>query len=857
MQITEIRVLRGPNIWTHLTALEVTLRPHEKSSTIKNQELCEKIYASYGVKVDCSSPNILASSFLQLLVALHNYVGSPVDFQYLDASLKENVFRAIIHYREEKISLKLLAIAEKLLSCLQVKEDYEPSVELAEIKETFDNIMLGPSTRLIINAAEKLNIPYRRLNEGSLVQLGWGKKQKRILAAETSQTSLISERIAQDKWITKELLYMAGLPVPFGKVAESFEESIEIIKKTGFPVVVKPLEGNQGRGVSTNITNYDELNAAFLIAHREQEISDEVLIEQHVEGHDYRLLVVNKKLIAAARREPPYVLGDGKNTVQALIDQENKDPRRKKDHNGYLTTISVDEIVLACLKKQGYALDSIPAPQEKVLLRFNANLSNGGFAVDVTDTVHSEIANLAIQVAQVIGFDITGIDLVCTDITQSLDCQKSIGIIEVNAAPGLRMHVDAEKRDHHGIGKAIMDSLFGKDDGRIPVIAITGTNGKTTTTRLIDHCLKMAGKTVGMTCTHGVYVGENTIDTGDCSGPKSARRVLLHPDVDVAVFETARGSILREGLGFDYCSVAVVTNIGQGDHLGLNHINTPQDMQRVKQLIVTCVSHEGTAVLNADDPLVAGMAEHCPGHVIYFSLQGVANLTSLNTQGRRIYLHHNTTIVMEDQHGTTHMVNVVDIPLTQNGRIMVQIQNIMAAMGALWALNYDPSFIISALCTFSPHVDKLPGRFNFFQYNKATVLADYGHNPDAIRSIMEVVQTFPARHRFLVTSAPGDRPDETIIKQMRILGSIFDTAILFQDECQRGRAVGEIFPLMRKGLEQGGKTQAFQEIHDEIEAIAHTLEQLQENDFCLILIDRENEVLDYLKTRTTSLALLA
>jgi cyanophycin synthetase len=582
------------------------------------------------------------------------------------------------------------------------------------------------------------------------------------------------------------------------------------------------------------------------------EFRDDIMVEKFLPGHDWRLLVIGDKLIAAARRDPPLVIGDGKHSVRELVDIVNSDPRRSDGHATSLTKIRFDEIALARLAEQGFNADTVPGRGVRVVLRNNANLSTGGTATDVTDDVHPELAAAAVAAAQTVGLDIAGIDVVCDTILKPLEEQGG-GIVEVNAAPGLRMHLDPSFGKGRDVGKAIVDMMFPDgDNARIPIVAITGTNGKTTTSRLIGRIFEANALRVGMTSTDGVYVQGRQIDDGDCSGPKSARSVLMHPDVDAAVFETARGGVLREGLGFDMCDVAVVTNIGVGDHLGLNYITTVDELAVIKRVIVENVAPTGTAVLNAADPIVARMANHCPGHVIFFA-RDKSNpvLATHRAQGERVlYAERDALICQEGR--KKRRIPFAQIPLTRNGSIGFQVENAMAAIGTGWALGLPWETIEAALSGFVSDAATAPGRFNVFDYRGATLIADYGHNPDAIQALVQAVETMPAARRSVVISGAGDRRDEDITQQTAILGEAFDDVILYQDACQRGRADGEVIGLLRQGLAKASRTRYIDAIDGEFVAIDAALGRLQAGDLCLILIDQVEEALAHIAQRVAA-----
>jgi cyanophycin synthetase len=714
---------------------------------------------------------------------------------------------------------------------------------LTELRDLDEDVRLGPSTGSIVDAAVLKGIPYRRLTEGSMVQFGWGSKQRRIQAAETDTTSAIAESIAQNKDLTKSLLLAAGVPVPIGRPAKNLEDAWQIALSIGLPIVVKPQDGNQGKGVTVNIVERELFNQAYETAAR----YGEVLVEKFLPGSDYRLLVVGNKLVAAARREPPLVVGDGIHTVKELVDKVNADPRRGDGHSTSLTKIKFDVIAIARLKLQDMEPSSVPEKGRRVILRNNANLSTGGTATDVTDDVHAEVAARVVVAAQMVGVDVCGVDVVCESVLKPLEEQNG-GIVEVNAAPGLRMHISPSFGKGRNVGKAIIDYMYPNgDNGRIPVIAVTGTNGKTTTVRLTAHLLKANQLRVGMTNTDGVYVNGRQIDDGDCSGPRSARNVLMHPDVDAAVFETARGGLLREGLAFDRCQVAIVTNIGSGDHLGLNYITTVEDLSVLKRVVVLNVATDGMAVLNATDPQVAMMARMCPGDVTFFALDAHHPvLATHRAQGKRVVYTENGSIVA--QQGKKYFrIPLSDVPLTRQGQIGFQTENVMAAVGAAWALNVPWETIAQGLSTFISDIQGVPGRFNVFDYKGATLIADYGHNPDAIQALVHAVDNMPAQKRVVVISGAGDRRDQDIRDQTQILGTAFDEVILYQDACQRGRTDGEVIQLLRDGLNGAVRTQYVQDIQGEFNAIDTALARLSSGDLCLILIDQVEAALAYIQ----------
>ena len=852
MEVSRIRALRGPNIWSRHTSLEVIIECAAAETSIDQiAGFEERLRARFpeigsfhpkGRTTPISMANVLEAATL----CLQAEAGCAVSFSRTQATFEQGVFQIAVEYTEEEVGRLALELARDLIQSAMEDKAFDLQEALLRLRNLDEDKRLGPSTGAIVDAAVARGVPYRRLTSGSLVQFGWGSKQRRIQAAEIDSTSAIAESIAQDKELTKHMLRAAGVPVPFGRPVADAEDAWAAALEIGLPVVVKPQDGNQGKGVTVNIVSREHLEIAYRAAH---ECRDDVMVERYMPGHDFRLLVVGDKLVAAARRDPPLVIGDGVHTVIELIDMVNADPRRSDGHATSLTKMKVDEIVIARLGVQGYVQDSIPPKGARVVLRNNANLLTGGTATDVTEDVHPEVAARAIDAAQMIGLDICGVDLVCDSVSQALESQGG-GVVEVNAAPGLRMHIAPSYGKGRAVGEAVVASLYPEgDNGRIPVVAVTGTNGKTTTVRLIAHLLGETGLRVGMTTTDGVYVQGRRIDTGDCAGPKSARNVLMNPDVDAAVFETARGGMLREGLAFDYCKVAVVTNIGLGDHLGLNYITTVEDLAVLKRVIVQNVAPDGLAVLNAADPIVAGMAHDCPAGVIYFAEDGrLPVMAAHGAQGQRVIFVEEGAIIA--LHGHSRQVfPLSEIPITRDGSIGFQVQNAMAAIGAAWATGIPWQSIRTGLASFVTDMDSAPGRFNVFDYRGATVIADYGHNPDAVAALVRAVESMPAKRRSVVISGAGDRRDADIRQQTEILGAAFDDVVMFQDACQRGRVDGEVLALLREGLVGAQRTTVIDEVRGEFVAIDLALEKLNAGDLCLILIDQVEEALAHIAAR--------
>ncbi|MDR6152038.1 cyanophycin synthetase [Acidovorax delafieldii] len=853
MDVTRTRALRGPNLWSRHMAIEAVVTCAENERAVGQMAGFEARLRALFPAIGALHPETgggdvsLAHVLQTAALALQAQAGCPVTFARTTATTDAGVYQVVVEYSEEAVGRKAFEDAQQLIQAALGNGTFDAEKAVADLRELDEDERLGPSTGSIVEAAVARGIPYRRLTRGSLVQFGWGSKQRRIQAAEVDSTSAVAESIGQDKDLTKRLLHAAGVPVPLGKPVETVDEAWEVALKVGLPVVVKPQDGNQGKGVTVNITDRAQLEEAY----KNAADYGTVMVERFLPGHDFRLLVVGDQLVAAARREPPQVLGDGEHTVRQLVDVVNQDPRRGEGHATSLTKIRLDDIAVARLAMQGLTPDSVPEKGQRVILRNNANLSTGGTATDVTDDVHPEVAARAVAAAQMVGLHICGVDMVAETVLRPLEEQGG-GFVEVNAAPGLRMHLAPSYGKPRNVGQAMVDKLFAHgDDGRIPTVAVTGTNGKTTTARLIAHLFTAQGLRVGMTNTDGVYVNGRQIDSGDCSGPKSARNVLLHPEVDAAVFETARGGILREGLGFDRCQVAVVTNIGAGDHLGLNYITTVEDLAVLKRVIVQNVAPTGYAVLNAADPIVAAMASACPGKVIYFaSDRHHPVMVTHRAQGHRtVYVDGDSIVASEGSWRET--IHLRDVPITRNGKIGFQVENVMASVAAAWGVGMPWQTIRRGLSGFVNDSDNAPGRFNIMDYRGATVIADYGHNPDAMRALVQAVDALPGKRRSVVISGAGDRRDEDIREQTVILGAAFDDVILYQDAAQRGRADGEVMALLREGLAGAPRTTHVEEIRGEFIAIDAALARLQPGDLCLVLVDQVEEALAHLAQRCT------
>lgn len=865
MRIRKLQALRGPNIWGQQRVVEIWIELEGEGAGIAAAdglplELWENALATLGLesRLEVSSAreeapgtssglSRPAGCFARLVRGLLDAAGEDGTSALAQETSEPGLYRVVVGYENEAVARAAVEAALRVYDTLVQTGRFEAEGEVASLRQLHQRVGLGPSTRSIVEAAARRGIPHRRLTAGSLVTFGQGVRQRRILAAETDRTGAIAQEIAKDKEITRALLSAVGVPVPDGRAVASAEEAWEVAQEIDGPVVVKPQDGNQGRGVATNLRTREQVIAAFAAA-KEASAYGTVIVERYAPGQDFRVLVIGGKVVATARREAPNVVGDGARTIAELVAEVNRDPRRGEDHATSLSPIPLDAVSLAVLGEQGFTPESVPSAGAIVLMRRNANLSTGGTAADVTDDVHPEVAARCIEAARMVGLDIAGIDVVACDIGRPLEEQGGV-IVEVNAAPGLRMHLEPSYGQPRAVGEAIVDLLFGPGEtGRIPTVAVTGTNGKTTVTRFIAQILREAGRSVGMTCTDGIFLNDRRIDNGDCSGPASARAVLINPTIDAAVLETARGGILRAGLAFDACDVAVVTNIGEGDHLGLADVNTPEDLAWVKGTIVASVAPQGWAVLNADDPLVVAMAGRCPGSVAFFAIDPdhPVILAHRARGGRSIVVRHGQ-IVLAEGGREVGLSRLADVPLTHGGRIAFQIENTLAAVGAAWCLGVDLDTILRTVEMFGSAIDGVPGRFNLLEIRGTTVVVDYGHNPSALTALVEALEPLPHARRLAVYSVAGDRRDEDMIRQGQILARHFDEIFLYEDHYMRGRSDGEIMRLLRQGLEGTTRVKSIVELRGALNAAQTALRSCRPGDLLFLQADTIEETMNYLK----------
>ncbi|MBK9715296.1 MAG: cyanophycin synthetase [Kouleothrix sp.] len=765
------------------------------------------------------------------------------------------VYYVVYSFREEQVGVDAGELAITLVRSLlppelpsalppEQRERFEFARELDALIERAQEIALGPTTASLVEEARRRDIPAIRLDNHSLVQLGWGKYQQRIRASVTGKTSNIATETASDKELTIKLLGDVGIPVPRHRLARSADEAVAIAEEIGYPVVTKPLDVSHGRGVSIRLTSADEVRRGFEAA---AEYTRSVLVETFLEGKDYRVLVIDGKVVAVAERVPAHVIGDGEHTIGQLIEIVNRDPRRGIGHEKVLTRIKINHQSELLLQRAGYTLDTVLPQGELFQLAATANLSTGGTSIDRTTEIHYETREIARRAALVIGLDLAGIDIITPDIRQPLR-EVGGGIVEVNAGPGFRMHLQPSEGQPRNVARPVIDMLFPPGTpARIPVVALTGTNGKTTTARMVAHILKMNGERVGLTTTDGIYIDGQLYMRGDFTGPWSARVVLKDPTVDSAVLETARGGMLREGLGFDRCDVGAVLNVS-ADHLGLRGIDTLEQLADVKSLIVEVVRGDGASVLNADDALVAGMAARAEGKVVYFSMHGGEGASQLV----RTHIAGGGTAVVLQPGVRGEMLAIYDaeqyipllwthlIPATLEGKALHNVANALAAAAICYARGVSVENIRQGLRTFATSFYLTPGRLNVFDEYAFRVIVDYAHNPAAIAALSDLVGRLRPNYRRTigVIAAPGDRRDVDIREFGSIAGKAFDLLVIKEDNDRRGREVGSIAKLLHEAAHEAGMPpDRMITVLDELEATRHALSLAEPDDLVVICAD--------------------
>ncbi len=865
MKILEIKVLKGPNYWsvrrTKLIQMKLDLEELEQRPTNTIPGFRERLEKMFPTMIEHRCSEAIRGGFFKR-VDEGTWMGHVIEHIALEIQTiagmdtgfgrtrtpegeKEGVYYVVFSYMEEDAGLYAAKAAVRIAQALIDNVEYDLANDIQQMREIREDTRLGPSTGCIVEEAAKRGIPYIRLNKASLVQLGYGVNQKRIRATIASTTSNIAVDIACDKEETKMLLEAAEIAVPRGTVIRTEEGLDEAIEKFGYPLVIKPIDGNHGKGNTTNIINREQALKAFEAA---KAYSRSVIIERFITGYDFRCLVINNKFICAALRTPASVVGDGVHTIQWLIDETNKDPRRGFGHEKVLTQITMDQFTQKMLDDAEITLEYIPSKGERVLLKPTANLSTGGTSTDVTDEVHPANIFMFERIAKIIGLDICGIDVMAIDLKTPV-AENGGAILEVNAAPGFRMHIDPSEGLPRNVAEPVVDMLFPKGSaGRIPIIAITGTNGKTTTTRLTAHIAKSAGKKVGYTTSDGVYIQNQLMMKGDCTGPVSSTFVLKDPTVDFAVLECARGGILKSGLAFQNCEVAVVTNVA-ADHIGLGGINSVEAMAKVKQVVPETVFPHGYAVLNADDDLVYKMKNDLKCNIALFSMdENNPRIKEHCATNGLACVYENGFVTIMKGNWKIRVLPSRDIPLTYEGKAVHNINNCLpAVLSAYLFRDITIDDIKTGLQTFIPSESLTPGRLNFFHFKNFTILADFAHNPHGLKLLCDFVSKLDYPSRIGVISGTGDRRDEDIRELGEISARSFDEIIIRCDKNLRGRTAEEIIALLKEGIDSVNPDIPTVVIPNEDKALDYIYENPKQGALYTIMCDVVARALDKIK----------
>ena len=891
LRIMETQVFRGPNFWSYDPCIRLLVDlgslEHWPSHSLAgfNEALLDLLPGLRDHSCSLGRPGgfverledgtWLGHVAEHVAIALQRETGAHVYRGKTRGAAETGTYNVIYGYGEERVGLQAGNLAVRLVNHLvEADPSFDFLAELEALILLAERRAFGPSTQALVDEAVGRDIPFIRLNEQSLVQLGQGRYQRRIRATMTSNTPALAVDIAGDKNLTNRLLAAAGLPVPRSEIVRDAEDAVAAAERIGYPVVVKPLDGNHGRGVGLDIPEERAVRAGFDRAVG-QSRRGLVVVESFVTGNDYRVLVVGGHMVAVAQRVPAHVIGDGKHTVRELVETANEDPRRGIGHEKVLTRITVDDTAEALVRKQGFGLDDVPPDGEMVKLAETGNRSTGGISIDRTWEAHEENVEIAEEAARVVGLDVAGIDFLTPDISQPVR-ETGGAIVEVNAAPGFRMHTHPTEGEAQYVAKPVVDLLFPPGTpSRIPIVAVTGSNGKTTTVRMISHIFTRMGGKVGMTTTDGIYIDERLVRKVDASGPKSAQMVLQNPRIDFAVFEVARGGILREGLGYGRNDVAVVLNV-TGDHLGLKEIDSLEQLAEVKRVVVEAVPRTGAAVLNADDPLVAEMRKHCSGSVILFTMQeSNALVERWVRRGRKAVVldrdERGERIAIREGRRTMPIAYTHLLPATFEGRARMMVQNAMAAAAAAHAAGAHLHDIRQGLRTFTTSIFQAPGRLNLVELNGMKVLIDYAHNAAGLEAVGEFVErvtssasipgpagsaSWSANLRVAVIATPGDRRDEDMRELGRVAARYFDDILIREDEGTRGRKRGETAELVLEGVQEamrkGARAGSAEIVLEEREAVRRALDRSRPGDLVVVCVDHAQEVLGEIEARRSS-----
>lgn len=855
MKIREINAMRGPNYWSvrrhKLIVMVLDLEEMETSPSDKIPGFLDRLKAMFPTMHSHRCSVGTPGGFFQrveegtwmghiiehIALEIQTLAGMDTGFGRTRGYGEEGVYNVVFSYMEENVGRYAAKASVAICEALVTGEDYDLEPDIQRMRELRESSRLGPSTGSIVEEAESRGIPWIRLNKYSLCQLGYGANQKRIQATVTSETSSIGVELACDKEDTKFLLEQAEVEVPRGDIIRRERSLEEACRYVGYPLVIKPVDGNHGRGITVNIQNYEDALEAFRHA-KDSSRSGAIIVEKFIQGADYRLLVINNVLVAGAIRTPAHVIGDGTSTVQQLIDIVNSDPRRGYGHENVLTKITVNELTTTIIKDAGYTLNSVLAQGEKLILKDTANLSTGGTAEDITDIIHPANVSMAERISKIIDLDICGIDIMTSDITKPLS-ETGGAVLEVNAGPGFRMHLAPTTGLPRNVAAPVIDKLFPiqGDTGRIPIVAITGTNGKTTTSRLIAHMAKMKGYRVGYTTSDGVYIQNRLLMTGDCTGPASAEFVLKDPTVNFAVLECARGGLLRAGLGFKKCDVGVVTNVA-ADHLGLKGIHTIEQLARVKGVIPETVLPDGYAILNADDELVYEMRRSINCNLALFSMdENNTHVKALQRRGGLTAIYENGYVTICKGEWKMRVMKAIDIPLTYGGKADFMIQNVLAAVLAANVKGIRIEDMKVALETFIPSAAQTPGRLNLFKFENFSILLDYAHNPAGMRALKQFSDNLEASHKVCIIAGIGDRREEDNNEIGSIAAEMADEIIIRQDKRLRGKTEEELIKMLDDGIKMANPSMKTTIIPSEKEAITHAVNTAKKDSLIILCSD--------------------
>jgi cyanophycin synthetase len=864
MKIREINAMRGPNYWSvrrhKLIVMVLDLEEMEELPSNKVDGFSERLKALFPTMYSHRCSEGCAGGFF-MRVDDGTWMGHIIEHIALEIQTladmdtgfgrtrgygEEGVYSVVFSYIEENVGRYAAKAAVRICEALIVGETYDLTDDIQEMRELRESSRLGPSTGSIVEEAESRGIPWFRLNKYSLCQLGYGANQKRIQATVTSETSSIGVELACDKEDTKYLLEQAEVAVPKGDIIRRESSLKDACSYVGFPLVIKPIDGNHGRGITVDIQNYDDALEGFKHAKNSSK-SGAIIVEKFITGADYRLLVINNVLVAAAKRTPAHVIGDGKSSVETLIEEVNKDSRRGYGHENVLTKITINDLTKNIIKDAGYTLEAVLKTGEMLILKDTANLSTGGTAEDVTDIVHPANVAMAERISKVIDLDICGIDIMSTDISRPLS-DTGGAVLEVNAGPGFRMHLAPTEGLPRNVAAPVIDKLFPPGaTSRIPIVAITGTNGKTTTTRLIAHMAKMKGYKVGYTTSDGVYIQNRLLMAGDCTGPASAEFVLRDPTVNFAVLESARGGLLRAGLGFKKCDIGIVTNIAP-DHLGLKGIHTIEQLAKVKGVIPETVLPEGTAILNADDELVYAMRKSLDCNVALFSLdENNPHIKALQKIGGICAIYENGYITICRGTWKIRVIKAVNVPLTFGGKATFMIQNVLPAVITAYLRGFSIDDTKMALETFIPSATQTPGRLNLFKFKNFQILLDYAHNAAGMRALKQFTDNIDATVKVGIIAGIGDRRIEDNNEMGSIAAEMFDEVIIRQDKHLRGKTEKELIKMLKDGIIKQDPNKKIDVIPSEREAILFAVNNAKKGALIVLCSDVIPDALNLVK----------